>query len=204
MNLASRGNFNEPGQVQVVVIIFRDSRWCDDTTWNTVTVGANIFVDIHTTVSAIIIAVSIVGLVITDAISNFRKGKPKGTVFLMITNTISAVILVDVDTAISTIVEATGFIRLIIADPISNQWDISSTIWNIDAIQGVLTLCKFHLWEFHYCDFLKHSINASFGQFIQLVQFFEQNIYWVNAICLMLILGDLFHYCEYLANKKFG
>ena len=123
-------NFNEPSQIKV-----HFARWFDDTTWYTVTVRANIFVDIHTTVSAIIIAVSIVGLVITDAISNFRKGKPKGTVFLMITNTIRAVILVDVDTAISTIVEATRFVCLIIADPISNQCDISSTIWNINAIQ---------------------------------------------------------------------
>ena len=138
----SRGNFNEPGQVQVVVIIFRESRWCDDSTWNTVTVSANIFIDIHTTVSSIIIAVSIVGLIITDAISNFRKSKPRGAVFLMITNTIRAVILVDVDTAISTIVEATRIVCLIIADPISNQCDISSTIWNINAIQ---------CWNW-YCD----------------------------------------------------
>jgi hypothetical protein len=45
------------------------------------------------------------------------------------------VILVDVDTAISTIVEATRIVCLIIADPISNQCDISSTVWNINAIQ---------------------------------------------------------------------
>ena len=39
---------------------------------------------------------------------------------------------------------------------------------------------------------------ANFGLFISLVQFFVQNIW------LMQCFGYLFHYCEYLANAKFG
>ena len=50
---------------------------------------------ISTAVSAIIIAVSIVGPVITKTISNIRGNKPSNTVLLMMTYAIRAVIGVD-------------------------------------------------------------------------------------------------------------
>ena len=81
-----------------------------------------------TAVSTIIVTVSIVGLVITGAISNNRGNKPSYTVFLMMTCAIRAVIRVDVDAALSFIKVAVNMVNLIIAEPIFKQCDISRTI----------------------------------------------------------------------------
>ena len=94
----------------------------------TSTIRAVIRVDVDAAISTIIIAVSIVGLVITKTVSNFRKSKTSCTIFRMIANTIRAVIRVDVDTAITAVKVAVSIVCLIIAKPVSNQCDISRTI----------------------------------------------------------------------------
>jgi hypothetical protein len=88
-------------------------------------IGVN---NISTTISTIIIAICIIGLIITETISNYRGSKPSNTVFLIMTSTFRAVIRIDVDTAITTIIEATRIVSLIIAYTISNQCDVTSTI----------------------------------------------------------------------------
>ena len=71
-------------------------------------------------ISAIIVAVSTIGLIITKTISNNRGSKPSNTVFLMVTYAIRAVICVDVDAAITAIIVTVSIIGLIMTETVSN------------------------------------------------------------------------------------
>jgi hypothetical protein len=68
-----------------------------------------------------------------------------------------------------------------------------------------ISLVRISLLRF-FKTFHKYLPYANFGLFIPLVRFFGQNIwlirvflaiYFITAICLMLILGYLFHYCKF-------
>ena len=94
----------------------------------TCAIRAVIRVDVDAAISTIIIAVSIVGLVITETVSNNRGNKPSNTIFLMMTSAIRTVIRVDVNAALSFIKVAVNMVNLIIAEPVFKQCDISRTI----------------------------------------------------------------------------
>jgi hypothetical protein len=85
------------------------------------TIGTKICVDIvFTTVSSIIIAVCIVGLIITKTVTNHRGSISKHTIIFMKTCAFYTEISVDVDTAVSTIIITLHSVSLIIAKIVSN------------------------------------------------------------------------------------
>ena len=58
-------------------------------------IRALIRVDVDAAITAIIVTVSIIGLIMTETVSNFRRSKPSNTVFFMMTYAIRALIRVD-------------------------------------------------------------------------------------------------------------
>jgi hypothetical protein len=85
------------------------------------TIGTKISVDIvSTTVSSIIIAVCIVGLIATKTVTNHRGSISKHTIIFMKTCAFITELSVDVDTAISTIIITLRSVSLIIAKIVSN------------------------------------------------------------------------------------
>ena len=61
---------NPPSQVKVVIIISRKPRWCDETTCKAIAAKTGVCVDIHTTVTTIIVTVCIIGLIVTEPIAD--------------------------------------------------------------------------------------------------------------------------------------
>ena len=69
-NILSKGNFNKPFQVQIDTIILWKSRWGDNSTRIAHTFWAILIIDIHTTVTNIIVALCVISSIITETVPN--------------------------------------------------------------------------------------------------------------------------------------
>ena len=98
-NKLTEWSLNEPSQIIPYAIISRKSRWYDYTTSKAAAFRTVIFVDIHTTISTIKVAVGIISFVITKAISN----------------------QIGIWTTVSTVIVTVSIIQLIMAVTVTNQ-----------------------------------------------------------------------------------
>ena len=64
----SNGNLDMPSQVKVILIVFRESRGCDNSPNQTAALRTMIFVYVDATITSIIVTGSIVGFIVTETI----------------------------------------------------------------------------------------------------------------------------------------